>query len=288
MALDYDNLINWKFAEVEQTYTEKDAILYALGIGMGADPTDAGQLDFLYENSADFKVMPTLAVCLATPGFWVKEPGLGINWKSLVQGEQKIEVHKPLPRAATVVGKFRVDEVVDKGEGRGALVISVRELFDKASGDHLATLTSGSFCRADGGFGGPVTKGPKPYELPDAEPEKIYYDSTLERQALLYRLSGDWNPLHADPEIAKAVGFDKPILHGLCSLGMAAHAVLRNCCGYDVGRFESIRGRFSKPVMPGQEIATEIWNQGEEIAFRVREQSSGQIAINNGLVQLRD
>ncbi len=282
MAIDYDNLINWEFPEVEHTYTEKDAMLYALGIGMGADPVDTQQLDFLYENSPDFKVMPTLAVCLATPGFWVKEPGLGINWKALVQGEQIIEVHRPLPKTATVIGKFRIKDVIDKGEGRGALVINVREVFDKATGELLATCTSGSFCRADGGFGGPVREAPQPHTIPATEPEWFVDEATLARQALIYRLSGDWNPLHADPEIAKGVGFDRPILHGLCSLGIATQNILRHYCDYDVSQFKSVRARFSKPVMPGQTIRTETWRNGKVITFRARVVETGEIAVNNG------
>ena len=287
MAFDYDKILNRKFEDVEQTYSVRDSIIYALGLGFGHDPLDESQLPFLFEE-ADFCAVPTFSVVLAGPGFWAREPDTGIVWQKVLHGEQGIVIHKTLPPAATVIGKTRVTEVLDKGEGKGALIYTDRDLYDKATGDHLATLTSTTFARGNGGFGGKSGPQPQPHELPDREPDETCDLPSHASAALLYRLSGDLNPLHIDPSVAKGAGFKAPILHGLCSLGMAGHAVLRTYCDYDVTRFKSLKLRFSSPVYPGETIRTEMWKDGNNISFRARVVERDQVVLNNGLVEIGD
>jgi len=280
MAIDYDKLINWKFDPIESEYTSKDSILYALGVGLSADPMDMDQLRFTYEE--DQLALPSMAVVLAYPGFFLKDPEFGVDWVKVLHGEQGIEIHKTLPAAAKVVGETRFTEIIDKGEGRGALLFSERKVFEKSTGDLLCTLTSTTFARGDGGFGGPAVDAPKPHSIPDRTPDSVVEFPTLPQAALIYRLSGDMNPLHADPRVAKAAGFEQPILHGLATLGVAGHALLKDVCGYNPEKFKSMALRFTSPVYPGETIQTEIWKDGSEVSFRSRVKERDVVVLNNG------
>lgn len=284
MAIDYDKLMAWKFDDVEQTYTTRDTILYALGLGYGADPMDQGQLHYTYEK--DLKAAPTMAVVLGYPGMWMRDPETGIDWVRLVHGEQGVTLHGPIPAEGTVIGRTRVTDIVDKGEGKAAIVYTEREVVDKATGNSLATLWQSTFCRADGGFGGSPEAPRKPAAMPDGEPDLTDTVPTLPQAALIYRLSGDYNPLHAEPEIATAAGFERPILHGLATFGVAGHSILRTCCDYDPARLKSIQVRFSSPVYPGETIATDIWRDGNGVSFRSRVTERDVVVLNNGRVEL--
>ncbi|MDD9877726.1 MAG: MaoC/PaaZ C-terminal domain-containing protein [Magnetovibrio sp.] len=285
MAIDYEKIRNWPFEPVEQTYTHKDAILYALGLGFGADPLDEGELHFVFEEEG-FSAVPTMAAVLGTPGFWVRDPESGVDWRQVLHGEQSIELHRPLPPEATVVAENEVTEVIDKGEGRGALIYTTRRISDKATGELLATNVSTTFARADGGFGGPPVEQPKPHPLPDRDPDSSLDLATLPQAALIYRLSGDPNPLHASPSVAKAAGFDAPILHGLCTLGVAGRAVLDTYCDHDAARFKSLKLRFSAPAFPGETIRTEMWKDGGVVSFRARVVERDVVVLNNGRVEI--
>lgn len=281
MSISYDKLRHWKIPEVEQKYTFKDTILYALGLGIGQDPIDPEQLRYVYEDG--LRALPTLAVVLGYPGFWLKEPGTGVDWKQILHGEQGMHVHKPLPVEGNVVGRTRVEEVVDKGEGRGALVLTTRDIVDLESGELLVSLTSTTFARADGGFGGPKVAAPAPHPIPEDGPERSFDWKTTPGQALIYRLNGDYNPLHAHPEVAKAGGFRMPILHGLASYGIAGHAILRMFCANDPSRLRRLDVRFSSPVFPGETLRTEAWSTAPgTAAFRVRSVERDVVVINNG------
>jgi acyl dehydratase len=287
MAIDYHKLKNWSFPEVEHHYRAKDTILYALGLGFGADPMDRDQLRFVYEDG--LKALPTLATVLAYPGQWSKNPETGIDWKQVVHGEQRVVLHQPLPALGTVIGRTAIDDIIDKGPGRGALVYSRRDLYDKETGALLASLGGTSFLRGNGGFGGPAGPTRPVHPLPEREPDLVCDLPTLPQAALIYRLSGDYNPLHADPEIAKAAGFPRPILHGLCTFGIAGHALLRLFCGYDPARLRGIEGRFSAPVFPGDTVRTEIWREGAGRAgFRCRVMARDAVVINNGLAEVTE
>lgn len=284
MALDYDRLRNWELADVEHAYGRTDTILYALGVGLGADPLDARQLRFVYEE--DLLALPTMAVVLGAPGFWLKEQDTGVDWVRVLHGEQGLVLHRPLPPEGTAIGRTRVTGILDKGADKGALIYSEKVLIDKASGETVATTTSTTFARGDGGFGGPTGPSPRPHPIPERAPDLACDLPTVPQAALIYRLSGDRNPLHADPEVARAAGFKAPILHGLCTLGAAGHALLKSCCDYDPARFRSLKLRFSAPVYPGETIRTEMWRDGAIVSFRSRVVERDVVVLDNGRAEV--
>ena len=282
MPLDYEKIMEFRFPEVRHRYTRRDTMLYALGLGLGADPMDRDQLRFVYEK--DLAALPTMAAVIAHPGT-LSRPEFGITPHMIVHGEQKVTLHKPLPPEGEMVGTARVRDIVDKGD-KGALIYNLREFTDAASGDKLATIESTTFARGDGGFGGKSGPTPPVPSIPDGPPDEVCDLATLPQAALIYRLSGDYNPLHSDPELAAKAGFDRPILHGLCSFGVAGHAVLRTYCGYDPARLKSFQARFSAPVFPGETIQTEMWRDGDAIAFRARIAERDIVVLNNGRAEI--
>jgi acyl dehydratase len=284
MTIRRDQLLDWKVPPVEQRLAKRDAILYALGVGLGADACDPSQLQFVYEK--DLKALPTMAIVLGYPGLWHLDPELGITASHVVHGEQGFTIHRTLPVEGDIVGVTRVAGVIDKGEGKGALLMTECQVSDKASGALLCTLTSTLFCRADGGFGGPSGPSKAPHPIPDTAPDAVCDLPTLAQAALLYRLSGDLNPLHADPAHAQKAGFKMPILHGRCTFSVAGHAILKTCCGYAPERLLAMEGRFSAPVYPGETIRTEMWRDGNVIAFRSTVPQRGVVVINNGRAQI--
>lgn len=281
MALDVDAVMNWPFEDVEQRYTVRDSILYALGVGFGHDPLDRADLPFVFEEP-QLQAVPTMAVVLAGPGFWVRDPRSGVDWTKVLHGEQGLTLHRPLPAEATVIGRTRVTGILDKGPGKGALIFSERVIRDADSGETLATCTSTTFARGDGGNGGTLDSAPAPHALPDRAADQIVDLPTLPQSALIYRLSGDPNPLHASPDVAAKAGFKAPILHGLCTLGVAGHAILRAACDNDPARLGSMNLRFSSPVYPGETIRTEIWRDGGTVSFRSRVLERDLVVLNNG------
>jgi acyl dehydratase len=287
--IDPDKLMRWPLPPVTQTYTERDSIVYALGLGVGrSNPVDPALLKFVYEGAqGGLAALPSMAVVLATGPFWMQDPATGIDWQRILHGEQTLRLHKPLPAAATVVGEHRIEAIIDKGADKGALMLLSRRLFDQASGDLLATVGSTVFMRGDGGFGGSSDGAPKPHPVPtDRAPDVTLDITTRPEQALLYRLSGDLNPLHVDPAVALAAGFDRPILHGLCSYGIAGRAVLELLCGNEPARLKRLDLRFASPVFPGETVRTEVWHQAPgQAAFRARVVERDQIILNNGLAE---
>lgn len=280
MAFDYETLLNWHFEEVTQAYTRKDSILYALGLGFGFNPTDPEELKFVYEKG--LVTFPTMAVVLGHPGPWLTKPEAGVDMSKVLHGEQYLEIHKPLPIEGTVTALNRVIDVIDKGTDKGAVIITERKLFDKASGNLLCIQNATILARGNGGFGGPVTSTPKPHVPPEREPDYIVDISTATQAALLYRLNGDYNALHVDPKVAEKAGFTAPILHGLASYGVAARAVLKACDIKDVSKLRSIRCRFSSPVYPGETLRTEVWKNNNQVWFRVRVVQRDTVVLNNG------
>jgi acyl dehydratase len=284
MAIDHDKLLNWRFDPIEKSYDDKDTILYALGVGLGSEVTDESQLRYVYEDN--LVALPSMATVLGYPGFWLKDPNTGVDWKKVLHGEQFLQIHKPLPATGKVVGENRVSDLIDKGPAKGAVMFLERKLFDVASGDLLCTLSATTMLRGDGGFGGPARPVPRPHSVPNSAPEMTCDLPTLEQAALIYRLSGDRNPLHADPEVARFAGFDRPILHGLSTYGVACHAVVRTVCNYQPERLRSFDVRFSAPVYPGETIRTEMWRDGNVVSFRARVVERDVIVLNNGRAEI--
>lgn len=284
--IDYGALLAREFPMIEQTYSSKDAALYALGLGVGSDPLNPMHLKAIYERHDDFAVMPAMVNVLAYPGFWAMEPDTGLTWQKILHGEQSLTVHAPLSSSGTVMAQTRIIGIVDKGQDKGALIYSERQITDKQTGNLLATVESTMVARGDGGFGGP--SGPiKPvHKTPEREPD-LYHDfKTSDRAALIYRLSGDLNPLHADPAVAQQVGFERPILHGLCTLGVASWALPAALREGDFTTLKHLQLRFSAPVYPGETIRTELWVDGDDISFRARVLDRNVVVLNNGLARM--
>ena len=278
MPLDPVTLRNWRFADVAQSYTDRDTLLYALSLGLGADPLDRGELPFVLEPG--LVAVPTMGSVLCTLGAWTADPRTGVTRSHVVHGEQRMTFHAPLPAAGTVRGRARVLGVEDKG--KGALLHVERLLSDEATGEPLLTVVQTSFCRADGGFGEGWGPAQPLHAIPDRPADAELSLPTLPAAALLYRLNGDRNPLHADPDAAVRAGFPRPILHGLCTYGMAAYALLRSLLGLDPARLHAFDARFSAVVYPGETLSFEFWRDGAVVSFRgfVRERDAK--VLDNG------
>lgn len=277
MAIDYHKLLNFPIPEVRERRSKRDSAFYALSIGLGQDPLDERQLDFV-DPLRPMKAMPSMVVVIGHPGFWLRNPETGVDAVRLVHGEQGFRIHRPLPVEGEFVGKTRVTGLVDKGADKGALLYSEKEVRG-ADGTLYATATSTTFLRGDGGFGGPSGPVKEPHSLPQSPPELSVDLPTRPEQALYYRLNGDDNPLHADPKVAAKAGFPRPILHGLCTLGVVTHALVRTLADYDATRLRALDLRFSAPVFPGETIRTEMWRDG---SFRARVLERDVVVINNG------
>jgi acyl dehydratase len=282
MTIDPQRLLAHRFADIPHSYSVRDTILYALGLGLGADPLDALDLGYLVGPVA--KVLPMMAVTLSSPGMWVCEPSLGIDWVRLVHVEQEARFLSPLPCHGQVIGSARVASLHDRGAERGAVLVVERTIRDANSGTDYCTLRQTLLLRGDGGFGGeapPAAVGPP---VPDRDPDVRAAMSVSPRAALIYRLSGDWNPLHADPEVARKGGFERPILHGLASYGIAGHVVPR-ALGCDPTALLALSVRFAGIVFPGDRIDFAIWRDGDEVSFQGR--IGNKIVLDRGRATLQ-
>jgi acyl dehydratase len=284
MGLNYERIMAYRPPDIAVSYGAHECILYALGIGLGMDPLDPGALKFVYER-AGLEAFPTMAVVLGWPGR-MTDPAFGIDERLVVAGDLKVVLHRPLAAEARLVSRPRVKEVIDKGPGNAAIILNTRDLLAE-DGTPVATVDSSTFARKHGGFGGKATQMPPQHAVPQTAPQTTCDLPTPPNLALLYRLNGDENPLHADPGRAKEAGFERPILHGAASFGVAAHAVLRTCTDYRPQRLASFEARFSRPVFPGETIRTEMWRDGERVSFQCRVVGRDEIVLSNGLAVLR-
>lgn len=284
MAVTAEGLLALDLPEREYAYGDRETMLYALGVGLGDDPMNAADLPYIFER--DLKTVPTQATVIAWDDRWVMKSGL--NLFMIVHGEQRVRLHRPLPPAAQIISKVRVAEVVDKGPGKGAIVYVETNIRTKGDNQPLVTMLSTIFARGDGGIGGPSSGGPAPHQLPTRAPDAVWSRQTRPNQALLYRLCGDRNPLHADPEFAAVAGFPRPILHGLCTFGHACVGLIKGALNDDPARIASFEARFSAPVFPGETIKTEIWRDGDVLSFRaLLPDRDNLVVLNNGRAELR-
>lgn len=284
MAIQYKQLSNWSFADRTDHYNERDSALYALTLGYGNDPMDASDLRYVYEK--DTLAVPTLLAIVGAPGPWATDPATGIDWVQLLHGEHRMTFHAPIKASASVLSKTRVTHVVDKGAAKGALVVTTREVHAAGSGEHLATVEHVSFCRADGGFGEGDQPLPALPSTPDVAPHESVLVSSLPQSALLYRLNGDLNPIHILPDMAAKAGFDRPILHGLCTYGMAARALLKIYCPDDPAKMKSFALRFSAPVFPGETLRVETWKDGNTVHFKALAHERNVVVLSNGIATI--
>lgn len=276
-------ILAFEFGKPVQAYSVRDAILYALGVGLGADPVDADDLAFLDERS--LSVLPTFAVTLCTPGMWIRDPALGVDFGKLVHSAQSAEFLAPLPPDARVRGEAQVISLTDRGEGKGAVLVLERRIFDAESGVLYCRLRQTLLLRGDGGFGGPPTPRSEVLE-PEGEPDLTARFATSPRAALIYRLSGDWNPLHLDPAIAAKAGFARPILQGLASYGIAG-AVVSHALGVDPASLSHLACRFSGVVLPGDELEFQIW-RGAGVAAYFAAYVGTRKVLDQGEIAWRD
>ena len=290
MPIHYPDILEEHSEPRTLTYVEKDIMLYALGIGLGDDPMNEDELPFVYEK--DLKAVPTAATVLhasiGRPQMACSRLGhrpSSVNYPMIVHGEQKIELHRPLPNSGSFRATTRTIGAFDKGADKGAVIINETVWTDKS--EKVVTLTGTIFARGDGGFGGPTEGAPQPHTLPARPPDQTLEFATRPGQALLYRLNGDRNPLHADPEVARRAGFNRPILHGLCTYGITCRAVLQAITDYDPTRILSHQVRFSSPVIPGDTIALDLWRDGDVVSFEARAKERGVTVIKNGKTVLR-
>ena len=279
MPIQYPEILSLASDDFTARYTDRDTMLYALGVGMGADPMNEKELPFVYENG--LKALPTMATVIAwgAGGLALR---MGINYLMVVHGEQKLEIHEPLPTDAQIKAGVRVIGAYDKGKDKGAVIYTETTITRTDTGAKLATLVSSTFARGDGGFGGPSEGAPEPHSTPSRAPDAEVALATRPDQALIYRLSGDRNPLHSDPNVARLAGFPRPILHGLCTYGVTCRAVLQTYADYDPSRIKNFDVRFSSPVFPGETIVTRMWRDGNVISFEASVAERNVTVIKNG------
>jgi acyl dehydratase len=278
MPIIYDEIMQLKSTGDEFSYGDRETMLYALGVGFMRDPLNEAELPFVYENG--LRTVPTMATVITAGQSMIGRSG--VNFLMVVHGEQRLTVHKPLPPYADIVADDRVVGAFDKGKDKGALIVTEKIIREKKSGDKLCTLSSTTFARGDGGFGGPKEGAPEPHPLPTRKPDLVHEADTRSDQAFLYALSGDRNPLHRDPRVAQMAGFPRPILHGLCTYGTACRSVISTVCNYDPTKIVGFDVRFSAPVFPGETIVTEMWVDGAIVSFRSRLKERDVVCLNNG------
>ncbi len=288
--IDVDTALGYEFPPQKSSYDEKDLSLYALGVGAGQNPLDAGELQYVYENAGDgFKALPTFGVVPALGMVFEMykrgetAPGMNYGFDRILHGEQYTELKRPLPTSAKLTHKAKIKDIWDKG--KGAVVVTAITTLDE-DGNELVYNELSTFVRGAGGWGGERGPSAEINVAPDRKPDAVVEEKISESQALLYRLSGDINPLHADPGFAKAFGFDKPILHGLCTFGFAARHVIKAFSKNDPRFFKSIKVRFSESVFPGETLMTEMWKEGDKIVFRCKVKERDKVVISNAAVEL--
>jgi acyl dehydratase len=283
MPIDPKQALGAQLGEGKYTWTKDQVILYHLGVGAGVPPTDRGELEYTYEKN--LKVLPSYGVIpvFGALGGLGRTPGLSFNFAMLLHGEQDIEVHQPIPTDATVTSSGHIAGIYDKG--KAALVVLEVKTKDEA-GKPLFTNRFSLFLRGEGGFGG--DSGPKAgNEAPTRAPDGVISSATLPQQALIYRLSGDKNPLHADPDFAKMGGFDKPIIHGLCSYGVVCKAIVDKVLGGDVTKVARYQARFAGVGFPGETYLTSYWKEGDRILIQAKSKERDAVIISNAAITVR-
>ena len=278
MTINYDEIMNLTSENVEISYSDKDSILYSLGIGLGNDPMNLNELKYVYENSQS--VLPSMAT-----NFQYHSPLLlktNINFIMVVHGEQRLSITNALPVSGDFIANAKVIGCYDKGPARGAIIEVETTVKNKKNNEEICKLVSTTFARGDGGFGGPDSPK-KEIFIPDGEPDYVSEISTKPNQALIFRLSGDYNPLHSDPNFAKAAGFEKPILHGMCTYGIACRSLVDEICENDASKLKKFDCRFSSPVYPGETIITEMWKKDKMIYFNSKVKERDKLVLKNGV-----
>lgn len=278
--LDVATLRAYSVPQTQDDYDPRDAILYALGVGAGLSE-EIDETSLLFERQ--LQALPTMALVLGSPGFWAMDPKSGLDWLGILHGEQRLVLHAPLDPAGTLIGTTEVTDLADKGPGKAALVRAIKRLHTPG-GTLVAETTETWIVQGAGGFGGPrALPGDPLAPVPQRDPDFAITLPTSRAQAATYRLSGDRNPLHIDPETARKAGFDRPILHGLSTMGLIGRALIHAACNSDAARLREIALRFTAPVYPGDTIRTLIWQDGRTLHFQADAMERGSRVIDNGI-----
>ncbi len=281
MPINYDEIMSLKSENIEISYTDKDSILYGLGVGLGNDPMDIDELKYVYENGQI--ALPSMATNFQYHSSLLMSAKL--NFVMVVHGEQKLSIINPIPVSGDFLADMKVLNCFDKGASKGAIIDVETTVKLKSDGTEICKLISTTFARGDGGFDGPESPPQEIFE-PEGSPDLVDEITTKPDQALIFRLSGDYNPLHSDPNFAKAAGFPKPILHGLCTYGVACRSIVKTACDNDVKKLKSFNCRFSSPVFPGETIVTEMWKNGNDINFQSKVKERDKIILKNGVSEI--
>jgi acyl dehydratase len=279
MTLNYDELMAASEDDLPLSYSDIETMLYAQSIGLGRNPVDRQELPYVYEQGSLLRTVPSMASVLVPDMF---PPDLGWDFTQVLHAEQRLALHRPLPPAGDLLISKRIVDVFDRGPKRGAMILF--EADGRLAKDDTAVFSLGMtvIARGDGGFGGASGSAPPPHRAPRREPDLSCNNETRVDQALLFRLNGDRNPLHADPGTARQAGFDVPILHGLCTYGIACHAILKTICEYDATLIVGFDARFSVPVMPGDTIRTDMWQDGNIVSFSCTAVERDVMVLRNG------
>lgn len=281
MTFDAERLRHWRVADTEQLLTRRDTAFYALSTGFGDDPLDRAILPFVDPVDPDLRASPSLALVLAYPGFWIADPVLGVDIARVLHLDQSIELDRSLPIEGVITGRTTILDVIDRGERRGALLISDRVL--SHDGVRFARLVQTLLLRSEGGFAVSPGTVPPRRRVPETIPDQTIRFSLPEDAALFYRLNGDFNPLHSDPELASRAGFARPIMHGMGTFGFVTRHLIAHVCQGEPGRLASIAMRFAAPGFPGDRFALHIWDSG---AFALVA-DDGRRVIDDGAFALR-
>jgi acyl dehydratase len=281
--LDTVTLLNYAIPDARDDYDPRDTILYALGVGAGLS-SEVDETQFLYERG--LQALPTMALVLGSAGFWPMDPKSGLDWLNILHGEQRLTLHQPLDPVGIMLGVTRVTDLADKGPGKAAMVRAVKTL-KNPGGEQVAEAIETWVVRGGGGFGGARDLPGEPLPaVPSRNPDYAVTLPTSHAQAATYRLSGDRNPLHIDPITARQAGHDRPILHGLSTMGLIARAVIHACAEGDAARLREIALRFTAPVFPGDTIETHIWREADCLHFRAIATERNVVVADNGLAKL--
>lgn len=284
MPVNVDRLLALKIPERKFSFSTRDTMLYALGVGFGQDPLDNDELHFVFEKQ--LRPVPTMAAVIGWDRTWI--PATGLNWPLVVHGEEHLTIHRLLPVSGSFTIRSKVLNLIDKGKEKGAILQIETVALD--GNEPVFTRTSSFFARGDGGFSNSAQQSRSmmpAHSAPGREPDLCVEAATMPISALLYRLSGDHNPLHSDPAVAHAAGFPKPILHGLCSYGHACRVVLKSFCGYNPNKIGSFDVRFSAPVFPGETLQILMWKETNGVSFEAHVKERNVQALKNGYASFR-
>ncbi|MGE4337130.1 MAG: MaoC/PaaZ C-terminal domain-containing protein [Pigmentiphaga sp.] len=287
--MNVEKLLSWPFRDIRHRYSRNDAILYALSIGIGQNPVEPEQLNYVYEkNLRPFATMPIVMGMVDDVGF-LSDAEVGIDLPRMLHGQTGLRLHRPLPPEGEVISRLAIDQLLDRGPGKGALLCFSRTIREASSGDLAAEETGVFYLMGNGGFGGSNERLPPAAAIPERPCDLSDQLTTLPQAGLLYRLTGDRNPLHVDPAVASQAGFSRPILHGSCTYGVAGHLLVRLLCQYDSARLRRLDAKFKAPVYPGETLRVDVWLLGVGLAaFRVVAQERDLVVVDNGVCEFEE